>query len=56
MTEANEVAQRAQAREKFRAGEFRAALHIWDTLEHPELMSEDEIEMFETARRDVQGD
>ena len=50
-----EVEQRAQAKQKFEAGEFRAALHIWDTLEHPEVMDDAEIAMFEAARRKVQG-
>jgi hypothetical protein len=52
---ADEAAQRRLAREKFLAGEYRGALHLWDTLDHPEVMSDAEVEMFETARREVQG-
>ena len=46
-----EAEQRAAARAKFEAGELRAALHLWDSLEYPEQLSDDEVEMFETARR-----
>ncbi len=48
-----EAQQRARAREKFDAGELRAALHLWDTLDYPEHLDDDEVAMFETARRQV---
>ena len=48
----DELEQRAQAREKFEAGEYRAALHLWDSLVHPELLSELEISMREVALRE----
>lgn len=48
----DETAQRAQAREKFEAGEYRAALHIWDALDHPELLTEVELSMREVALRE----
>ena len=50
-----EAEQRAAARTKFEAGELRAALHLWDSLEYPEQLSDDEVEMFETARRTASG-
>ena len=46
-----EAEQRRQAVEKYTAGEYRAALHLWDSLDYPEQMSDDEVAMFETARR-----
>ena len=45
-----EAEKRRQAVEKYEAGEYRAALHLWDSLDYPEQMSGDEVEMFETAR------
>lgn len=45
-----EAEQRRQAVEKYEAGEYRAALHLWDSLDYPEQMSSEEVEMFETAR------
>ena len=48
-----EAEQRRQAVEKYDAGEYRAALHLWDSLDYPEQMSDDEVAMFETARRRV---
>ena len=51
-----EAEQRALARAKYEAGELRAALHLWDTLEFPEQLPDDEVVMFETARRTVSGD
>ena len=48
-----EAEQRALARQRYEAGELRAALHLWDTLEYPEQMDDDEVAMFETARREV---
>ena len=50
-----EAEQRALARAKYEAGELRAALHLWDTLEFPEQLPDDEVAMFETARRTVSG-
>lgn len=50
-----EAEQRRQAVEKYEAGEYRAALHLWDSLDYPEQMSDDEVAMFETARRLVAG-
>ena len=50
-----EAEQRAQARAKYDAGELRAALHLWDSLEHPEQLDDDEVAMFETARAQVRG-
>ncbi len=50
-----EVEQRKLARIKFEAGELRAALHVWDTLEYPELLSEEDVVLFETARQQVRG-
>ena len=47
--------ERTLAQANFEAGEYRAALHIWDSLEHPEQMTDAEVTMFETARREVQG-
>jgi hypothetical protein len=44
--------QRARAREKFEAGEYRGALQLWDSLEHPELLSELEVSMREVALRE----
>ena len=46
-----EADKRAAAREQYAAGELRAALHLWDSLDYPEQMDDDEVEMFETARR-----
>ncbi len=51
-----EVEQRATARALYAAGELRAALQLWDTLEFPELLSDEEVGMFETARRTVRGE
>jgi hypothetical protein len=51
-----EADQRALARAKYQAGELRAAMHLWDALEFPEQLSDDEVAMFETARRTVSGD
>lgn len=51
-----EADQRAQARAKYEAGELRAALHLWDSLQFPEQLPDDEVEMFETARRTVARD
>lgn len=48
----DESEQREQAREKFEAGAFRAALHLWDNLEHPELLSDLELSMREVALRE----
>lgn len=48
-----EAQQRAAARKKYDAGELRGALHLWDTLDYPELLSDEEVVMFETARRKV---
>jgi hypothetical protein len=48
-----EADKRAAAREKYTAGEIRAALHVWDSLDYPEQMDDEEVEMFETARRIV---
>lgn len=47
-----EEEQRALAREKFEAGEYRGALHVWDSLEHPELLTELEGSMREVALRE----
>jgi hypothetical protein len=47
-----EEVQRARAREKFEAGEYRGALNLWDALEHPELLSDLEISMREVALRE----
>lgn len=49
MSTADESTQRQLAREKFEAGEYRAALHLWDTLEHPELLSDAEVSMRQLA-------
>lgn len=49
MSTADESTQRQQAREKFEAGEYRAALHLWDALEHPELLSDAEVSMRQLA-------
>lgn len=46
-----EAAERAQALAHFEAGNFRAALHVWDALEFPEMLTDDEVSKFETARR-----
>lgn len=51
-----EAEQRAEARAKYEAGEYRAALHLWDSLDYPEQMDDDEVAMFETARLLVSGD
>ncbi len=51
-----EAEQRAAARAKYDVGELRAALHLWDCLEYPELLSDEEVVMFETARRTVAGE
>jgi hypothetical protein len=48
-----EVPRRAQARAAYEEGEFRAALHLWDSLEFPEQMTDEEVAMFESARRRV---
>jgi hypothetical protein len=48
----DETEQRDRARLKFEAGEFRAALHLWDSLEHPELLNELEVSMREVALRE----
>jgi hypothetical protein len=48
-----EQEQRAQARAKYDAGEWRAALHLWDALEFPELLTDDDVACFEDARRRV---
>ncbi len=50
-----EAEQRAAARERYAAGELRAALHVWDSLTYPELLSDEEVVMFENARREVRG-
>ena len=50
-----EAAERAQALAHFEAGNYRAALHLWDALDFPELLSDDEVRKFETARRHVTG-
>lgn len=55
MTTPFEAEQRSLARAKYDAGELRAALHLWDSLEYPEQMTDEEVEMFETARRTVSG-
>ncbi len=44
--------RRALAREKFEAGEYRGALHIWDALDHPELLTDLEVAMREVALRE----
>ena len=51
-----EADQRARARASFQAGEYRAALNVWDSLDHPELLSDEEVAMFEAARLHVYGD
>lgn len=58
MTESSpfEAEQRAKARAKFEAGEVRAALQLWDSLDYPELLSDEDVALFETARRQVSGD
>lgn len=52
MSTPDESAQRQLAREKFEAGEYRAALHLWDALEYPELLSDLEVSMREVALRE----
>jgi hypothetical protein len=47
-----EEEQRAQAREKFEAGEYRGALHVWDSLEHPESLTDLEVALREVALRE----
>jgi hypothetical protein len=47
-----EEEQRQQAREKFEAGEYRGALHLWDSLEHPELLTDLEVSMRQVALRE----
>lgn len=51
-----EAEQRATARSCYKRGELRAALKMWDSLEYPELLPDDEVEMFEAARRAVSAD
>lgn len=48
----DEAALREQAREKYAAGAVRAALHLWDSLEHPELLSAEEVALREAALRE----
>jgi hypothetical protein len=48
----DESEQRALAREQFEAGEYRAALHLWDTLAHPELLTDLEVSMRQVAMRE----
>lgn len=50
MTE--EIEARTQATELFEAGKYRAALHLWDALEHPELLTDLEVSMREVALRE----
>jgi hypothetical protein len=52
MTHPDESQQREQARTKFEDGEYRAALHIWDALDHPELLDTVEQAMREVALRE----
>ncbi|MCU1595819.1 MAG: hypothetical protein JWO12_3211 [Frankiales bacterium] len=48
----DESEARRQATERFEAGEYRAALHLWDGLAHPELLTDLEIAMREVALRE----
>lgn len=50
-----EADQRALAREHYDAGRVRAALHVWDALDHPEWLSDEDVALFEQARREVSG-
>lgn len=50
-----ETSQRQAARLAYESGDLRAALHLWDSLEYPELLDDEEVVMFETARREVSG-
>jgi hypothetical protein len=52
MTPADESEQRTEARARFEEGEYRAALHIWDALDHPELLDDVELAMREVALRE----
>lgn len=48
----DESDQRAEAVAKFEAGQYRGALHLWDALEHPELLTDLEVSMREVALRE----